>query len=217
MTSLNQKDKRSTPKKTEDKYDLLSVIKNVVFLVAIYAYFVGWVYQYYFLRHFGVSLSIVDTSFQSFFVYSYSALASPYGIAVSGIALLTICLLTKFFPKMEYTIVVILIVLFPVLFVMARNEGESKSADVRIGGTARTIRFILNKEHYLLYPSDFLEANKTSNLRLVTETKDRFIVINQPRGEGGAVPYAKAYDVPRSAIVLAEITLPTPSLKVRAR
>ncbi len=196
----------------KNQSDVLTAIRNAILFVAIYSYFVGWVYQYYFLRHFGVSLSIVEPSFQSFFVYSYSVFFTLYGALVVGCSLCMIWLVIVLCPRIKYATVLILIVTFPVLFFVARNEGERNAVRFR-SGQARSIKFTLKQEVVDFYPSEFLKANKSGDLRLVVETKDRFVVTHQPKGEGGAMPYGTAYDIARAGVLLAEIALPTPFVR----
>lgn len=54
--------------------NLLSILRNVIFFIALYLYFIGWLYAYYVFSHFGISLDSVDIPFYYFFVYSYSVI-----------------------------------------------------------------------------------------------------------------------------------------------
>ena len=58
---------------TNDR-NLLSKLRDLILIIAICCYFMGWIYAHYFYKHFGISLNSLDISFYYFFVYSYSVL-----------------------------------------------------------------------------------------------------------------------------------------------
>lgn len=54
--------------------DILKSIRDIAFLFAIYLYFAGWTYRWYYLDYFGLSLTQADMEFYYFFVYAFDVL-----------------------------------------------------------------------------------------------------------------------------------------------
>jgi len=58
----------------KEKNTFLSHLKEVTFFIAIYLYFMGFIYIYYFYEEFGIPLRVLDTPVYFFFVYSYNVI-----------------------------------------------------------------------------------------------------------------------------------------------
>jgi hypothetical protein len=104
----------------------------------------------------------------------------------------------------------ILIVLFLISFSIAREIADKDSLSMRTG-YAKTIIFVFKEDNAKFYPKEFIDANNKSKLKLLTQTNDRFYVIDQPAapaGEGKAIPCGSVYDIARADIYLAKIVIP---------
>jgi hypothetical protein len=60
------------PSSLQTLKDLLGTIRDVAFIVAIYAFFTGFIYRYYYLDRLGVPPNYDDKALFSIFVYSYT-------------------------------------------------------------------------------------------------------------------------------------------------
>ena len=192
------------------KRDSVAVLRDVVFIVALYIYFCGWVYVYVVYTHFGVSLNALDIPFYYFFVYSYSALVGAFSyswtviiialVSVAVFMLLVYLLLPDHLRRLVWALC--LIILFPGFFFLARREANKEIADIRTGYTKR-IMLVLKKNVTEHFPKEFIEANKKGQLILLAQTKDRVFVLRQslPSGDTDQIPYGFVYDVSRADIL----------------
>jgi hypothetical protein len=190
--------------------ELFSVLKNVVFIFALYLYFAGWLHAYYFFQQFGISLSSVDIPVYYFFIYSYSVFLTFWGFVVLLFLITALTLAVKCRPRGAYLFVIAFILLFPAIFYAARAAG-TRDANEKRSGYAKTVEFIFKKDAAEKLDTEFVELNAKGQLQLLTLTKDRYLVFHQPRGEGGAQPNATTYSIAASDVVLAKVDLPSSS------
>jgi len=59
-----------TPSITEDDHSFLKSARDIGFVLAVLLYLMGWVYVYYYLRDFGISIRQVDIDFYNLITYS---------------------------------------------------------------------------------------------------------------------------------------------------
>lgn len=214
-TSLNQ----DLEKNLTDNITLLSLLRNIIFFFAIYFYFTGWLYTYYFFNHFGISLNSVDIPFFYFFVYSYSVIINWIWILIIIIFTIfifylftSVCKFKKVFnfkwiPNLnKWIFIVVLILFFQLFFYLAKEEANKKARDIRIG-YAKAITLVFKEDATKFYPKEFIDANNNGKLRLITQTKDRYFVLYQPKGEGTAIPRAATYDIAKTDILLVKIEI----------
>lgn len=185
--------------------DLFAVLRNLLLLAAIYLYFIGWVYVYYYFHHFGISLFSLDIPVYYFFAYSNSVIGNLPAIAVLALLALLAYRFRQFLQK-PYVVGPVVIILFPLFFVLARDTGISRAEQLRIAG-AKPISFILKEEVWKHYSEEFKKANDCGNLRLIYQTKDRYFVFVQPTSKEKVLPRASTYDVRADHILLATIKL----------
>src|SRR3990172_3488360 len=186
--------------------DLFSIIRNLVLLIAIYCYFIGWLYAYYLFYAFGISLNAVDIPFYYFFMYSYSVLANPLKMLV--LIIVAILLLVAYFHLPSWinrlAIPVVLAASFLLAFYAAHHEASQEAWRKR-RGYAKTISFVFTKNARSVYPNTLLRANSNGRLRLLTQTRDRYFVFYQPSGESPELPYGFSYDIQASHVLLATV------------
>ena len=207
LVSLGRKEKRQKIKMIgigqNENHDLLSILRNVIFFIAIYLYFMGWIHTYYFYYHFGISSISVNIPFYYFFIYSYNVIANIFGFILVVAAIVAFFIFTAVYPR-KWLVILVLIILFPVFFYLAKEKAGEGAQGIRIGN-AKTITLFFKKDTFKFYPKEFINANKKGKLKLVTQTTDKFYVIYQPPGEAGEMPYGFTYDIPRTDILLAKI------------
>lgn len=188
-----------------ENYDLLEILRFLFFVIAIYLYFIGWIYAHYFFHYFGISLNSVDIPFYYFFVYSYTVIFNVIG----GMILVVVILLAYLFTYSYYKklgLALILIGLIPLFFYVAQKKADREARYKRMGH-ANTIIFTFKKDVSKFYPKEFYDANKKGKLTILTQTKDRFYIFYQPKGEGRAMPLGFTYDISRADVILAEIEM----------
>lgn len=172
----------------------------------------GWTYAFYLFNHFGISLNSIEIPFYYFFVYSYSVITGAPAIIAVGVALIVICLVTSFapiclkeFPLKKWALILLLILLFPTFFSIAKKRAVNDALNIRSYG--RKVIFVFKKDATKLYPKEFINANNENKLKILTQTNDRFYVLYQPEGERNAIPKGFTYDIARVDILLAKIEM----------
>lgn len=166
--------------------DYLKVLRNLIFFIAIYLYFTGWVYIYYYLDNFGISLSSLDTPLYFFFVYSYTVISDGkmWLGAVTAVAVVVLFLLQRYKRELvkKFVLTLLLAGLFPLSFYLAKSSGRRQAVLMRMG-SAKPVRFVLKKDAQESYPEDFKLANEAESLKLIFQTEDRFYALQQDLGE----------------------------------
>jgi hypothetical protein len=201
------------PRKVLQERLMFAAIRDILFVVAVYAYFTGWVYAYGLYSHFGLSLNAVEIPVYHFFMYSYFML--PDGswtttilVTTAGLVLVvagpTLQRWVTSRPRVAWLGAVLLIVALPGLFWAARQQALGAAIRMRSGG-ANTIHFSFKKDAETRVPAAVRQRNEAGGLRMVTETKDRYYVFFQPQGEAEELPYAHVYSVAKDDVVLTDV------------
>jgi Tfp pilus assembly major pilin PilA len=143
----------------QDKSPLLSTLKEVAFFVAIYLYFAGYVYFYYYYENFGISLNAIDIPVYYFFVYAFNVLLAlqrgevwVYALRSQWVVILVIAILTAIGMlafrkwKLKVLIIALLVLLFPMTFSFALKAAELNANDVRRGKYIKPITLAFKDE-----------------------------------------------------------------------
>ena len=192
---------------------MFAAIRDILVVIAVYAYFTGWVYAYGLYSHFGLSLNAVEIPVYHFFMYSYFMLPDASWITITvvatGVVLLVVLgpilhgwVTTR--PQVVWIGVGLLIAALPALFWMARQQALGAAIRMR-SGEARIIRFAFTKDAEGRLPGAVRQHNNAGHLRVLLETKERYYVFFQPEGETEELPYAQAYSVAKDDTVLADV------------
>jgi hypothetical protein len=191
----------------EKNISTLSVLKDLVFPVGIYLYFIGFLYTYNFYSAFGIPLNSVEIPFYYFFIYSYDVLAVEPS---KTLLLLTFALLAALFirtRKHPYIgLFLVLSALFPILAVLSKDAAATQVGLLRTGGNLQTIKLIFKDS--FIRDDEFLKANDKSELRLVVETKDRLYLLLQKFDEQyPEIPVGSIYSISKSDVLVAKVSL----------
>jgi hypothetical protein len=200
---------------SKDSKNLLSLSRNLILFAAIYLYFIGWVHVHFFYSDFGISINSLDIPFYYFFIYSYAAFyyvfASIWGflsLLVIAIIIIALARIIKKIPESitKCVILVCLIVLFSTFFAMSKISGPREASDMRISKDNKKVTLVFKKDIAEQLPREFIEANESGNLKLLTQTKNRFYIFCQkPPEEGGL---HTTYEISKADLYLAEIEKP---------
>jgi hypothetical protein len=211
----------------------LSVLKDLVLPVAVYLYFTGFLYTYYFYSGLGIPLNSVEIPFYYFFIYSYNVIAAELTTSLLLLfsALLTILVIrTRKHP--DIGLFLVLSALFPILTVLSRDAATTQIGLLRTGRNLQTIQLILKDvsirddellkndgsirdEEFLKAKAnaeqerrEFLIANANDGLKLVVETTDRLYVLRQPFDERNPeIPVGSLYGISKSDVLVANVSL----------
>lgn len=148
------------------KTGLLTTLKEVTFFVAVYLYFAGFVYIYYFYDHFGISLRVVETPIYFFFVYSYNIVGNLGGmrwgdpemqqsiwLSLLVVLLFAATLMVFRRDKRRNTArFAALVALFPLLNSLAFEAANVEAKKLRGGEIAKEITFVFKPDSSLPSP-----------------------------------------------------------------
>jgi hypothetical protein len=138
-----------------EKKTLLSTLKEITFFVAIYLYFMGFVYISSFYDNFGIPLRSLDTPVYAFFVYSYNVMTGVLDIAkqnklrASIVAIVVVALIVVVARRRNRKGVMLfasLVILFPLVFYAASITARNDALKVRTQETAKEITFVFKKD-----------------------------------------------------------------------
>lgn len=142
---MSRKARLTVIKKTWENQDLLSIFRNIIFIVAIYLYFAGWLYAHTYYSLFGIGSLVVDIPFYNFMIYSYSVLSSIPGGIVIFISFALIFIFTSIYPD-KWVIVLLLILLIPALFWSSFYAASKDAKKVRITADIPEASFSFKKD-----------------------------------------------------------------------
>jgi hypothetical protein len=201
----------------------LAAARDVSLILAVYLYFAGWTYQFYFLGHFGVALTALEIPVYYFFLYAFSAITFYTSLIVLLSILVILCVMTltmlslpgrikqRLHTSSKFIFILTLILLFPILFYAAKEAGEIRAKELRTGRySSKSVKFLLKPELAKRYPKELLSANEMGKLKLLVHNKDFYFIFWQIENESvgsKAVPYGYTYHVPEtdSDVVMIEM------------
>ena len=189
-----------------EKATLLTALKEVTFFVAIYLYFMGFIYIYYFYDSFGIPLRSIDTPIYYFFVYSYNVITGVQDVSwtevvkhkplwTTVVLIILACGVFALLRRNQFKragLFAGLILLFPFIFYLSRETAKSDALGIRTGESAKEISFIFKKD-----------AAGQASVRLVRG----FIADeNEPKAKQGTTAQPSVVEIP-------ETEPPTPNTK----
>jgi len=191
---------------------LLFMLVDLLILPAILLYFTGFLFTYYFLKHFGISTQVLDIPTYQHLVLSFTVLDEHKVFVIITLVLLV---LLYFLIRLvgilgNIFLIIILVILFPLLanlsFKTAKDEAD-KVMDKKIG---KRVIFTLKEPVKKQYPAGFINANKSGNLVLLLETKNQFYVFlqniqNKTNSDIPTIP--TVFNMPKEQVLLVEILL----------
>lgn len=198
--------------------DSTSRVTTGLLILSIYAYFAGWLYEFYFLDDLGLSIYSTDIAPYYFFVYSYfvlpQRLSLQVGLSAAAVVLVLVALFVwRLSGRARLLLAVVgvltLTIFAPALiFTAAQREGTYQARRLRAGETAHRVRLVIAKDALARYPPAFIDTNSRYELHLVAETKDRFYVFHPDGvGEPHQLSTGTTYSIAKSDIVLTEVKL----------
>jgi len=187
---------------------LLSVVKDAVLPLAIYGYFAGFIYIYYFYQRLGISLSGIEVPFYSFFLYAYNVVAVHPWLTVGLLVGTLVAIVLSAELKYGYLVVaLVLVAVFPLLYWLASSAA---AADIHAVRTRQyqvpQISFVFKDASQ--YPPELVEANHDRALRMILETKDHYYVLDQPYDDSDdVISEGSVYSVAKSDVVASRVHL----------
>ena len=187
--------------KSVDEFGFLKNALELAFLIALYLYFSGWIYLYFYLNSFGLSIRQVDIDFYNLIIYSlnvfiYLFSRSATVIVLTILTILAITVLAIMIKSKPSLLFIIFLGLFPILYVTSAQVGIMDARKQLINKTSnlKNIEFVLknsNDDNTLKNTTvkrsiieatnkqernDFLTNNMNENLRLIMADNEEYYV-----------------------------------------
>lgn len=147
--------------KDETKPTFSSNLKEIAFFIAIYLYFIGFTYVYYYYEEFGISLRALETPVYFFFVFSYNVLQNlpsvrwsdvvltpTIRVEVLALYLLLLVSMTVGWRRFRRVLVILLLTaLFPFFAAVASLTAKVEARKTRSGSQGvKEITFLLKTD-----------------------------------------------------------------------
>jgi hypothetical protein len=210
--------------KDNENDGLFSILATPVLIIdvaAVFLFNMGWTYIYYLYDNFGVNVHALDIPVYYFFVYSLPVIyANKWCVSFLMLGFIALLIFAKLIivrvrtrsawlggnKPIHMILTVCLLILLPLTHLWSQQAANDTAADMR-SGNAKTIRFFFKPEMSNLYPQEFVDANNAEKLKLLIQTRDRFIVFYQPESDEKVLPLASTYVVFNSDIQLTSIQI----------
>lgn len=191
-------------------WNAISRIRDVAFIAAVYLFFAGFIYRYYYLTSFGINPKFEDSALYSVLVYAYSVFDDlfqrspftpwwPWAIAA---VLVVVAVSTNAYLRETRRLyrwkvarvavelrrialpaaIIIALLLIPWLFNAAERAGLSDAAKVRSAhnGIDYAVSVTLTENAEKHYDKDIQTALASYTLRLVSESDSVYFFLDQP-------------------------------------
>jgi hypothetical protein len=216
-----EKSARGDSHTDEGLFSLLATPVLIIDVVAVLFFNLGWTYIYYFYDNFGVNVHALNIPIYYFFVYALPVIYMKKWrfillISAGVFALVLMKLLKRRWQRelrrigeKKITVGIVTLLLLSLLTFgdsWAQQTAKETATELR-NGNAKRIRFLFKENSTTVYPQQFLNANNTDKLKLLTQTADRFVVFYQPEGDEKVLPIGSTYVIFNSDVRLADIEI----------
>lgn len=199
--------------------DYLVALRDVVFLLALFAFFIGWVYAHTYFDYFGINVNVLEYDWYYYYIYFAKVI---YFLASKSefhhwAALTAILLLVVFFRKFfRFFIIVGAVIIVPVGLKVSQDVALADARALRFDRDAHTIEFVIKlqsaSDHLGVEPSsaaewknirDRLLRAHSRGFLLIAHTDKYYFVLYQ--AEHPSVPRGYVFHIPTSIVETATI------------
>ena len=175
-----------------NQVSVVGLFRDVTTIAAIYLFFAGFIYRYYYFRGLGIPISDVNASLETVTAYSFSVFADNWFLALVAILAVVICwLFLMRAPRFTATVApyrlmitfALALAAFPLLYAMARRTAAEEVLRVRLnpevvfGRASLTIR-----KDRMPYPDPFKKAVSADSAYILEKTTSAlYVYVRQTR------------------------------------
>ncbi len=196
--------KKHHPNPDVSPSSILPILRDIAFGTAVYLYFIGFVYIRTYYNTFGISGNVMDIPIYNYITYSFNPLIGLLwvtGLIILGLLICFAFLSNKWGNRIEPKIA-LLICLFPLSAWLAQNAGTKDASGIINNYQLKHISFIL-KDNNIKYPEEFIAANTTKRLFLITETKETYFALDS------SIKWNYLIEIPKSDISMSMVDVST--------
>jgi len=183
---------------------ILAIVRDAVFIAAIYLYFTGFTYRYYYYDHFGLRNLISEPTPFSAFVLSYGVIAKHWLVIVS-VAIMFVAVFTaarRRGPRAQRRIagiiaIVTALALFPLLNVYAADKAHDDARYVEnVAYHGHDTRISISPSEIAKYTPYFLSAAGGYDVHILArDDKNTYILWQTTPDEGNGEVFVIPNDV----------------------
>jgi hypothetical protein len=211
----------------------LSTIRDLLIVIAIYLYFIAWIYLHTYYSHFGIATESLRLDYSSYMVFSYNVLQSTEFLLLAGVSVMIFILGGIFLPRflkgktftakrrikklLNCLLVFFLVSLFPILYRIAHSTATDNYVHDRTSiGSRRRVEFIFKSDSGVAdsalsssYHLRMVLKDEGRTLRLLGETDEHYIVLNQRPFDTlvRSFPEGSVYYVNKKDVMLSRVVL----------
>ena len=154
----------------QEQTGYLSTLRDFAFISAVYLYFIGWIYCYYYLISFGVGIRTAGIELYSMIIYSTGAFSYYAGSFLFWLGLVAVAaglFAVRFWagkkkqsPLPKYVLTVALLAIFIVAFPLAKKAGVQTAARDKVPATTDLSRMYIGftKEFLTFEPTNLMDS-----------------------------------------------------------
>ncbi len=191
----------------------LSDPKSVAFILAVYLYFSGFTFAYYFYSNFGLAMTLNEVPFYNMFVFAFNVVRGYWWLTAWAFLLLVTCALYRHLEKMKawFDPIVLLIFLgfLPALYWCSYKLAKTTAMEARTGRIPLpTVRLVIKADKMPEYQKlkVLMKASEAGKLRMLAQNKDWLFLLYQELIPGvRSLPAALVFSVAKADLVTAEM------------
>lgn len=204
----------------------LKSARDLAFIVAIYLYYMGWIYIYFYLSSFNLSVKAIDADVYNFLIYSSDVFLYLYNHHLFVFIIIVLFPLLFFWEKTSHIFIklspFLIVLLFPLTFFVAKTAADYNANLAKHDPLTYLprVKFIFKegKPDTGEKKSKAIDSNLTDNneervntlkwnrngfYRLIAANKDDYYVLHTPDAKGSDSP--QIYVIKKENVEFAQI------------
>lgn len=205
----------------------LAFARDIAFVAAVYLFFAGFWYQYYWYQALGIPLHAIDVPINQLLVFAYYTFAANAFWAVVLGVVVTIAVAVAPIARavrkpwvaalQRAFVAAVLIGMFPLLFAWSKSATYAAINSNVEGHVGAIDRFVFKQGSEKLYSSRLLDANGSASLALVIvaeDDADYYVLKIPPRpadesnGCSSYIPHTFVFTVRKADVLSVEAWIP---------
>jgi len=178
----------------------IQTIRNLTFIIAIYAYFAGFIYIYFLYENFGINIRLLNIPIYFYFVYSFNVVMTNIPVMIILFFLILLMTFLSKIGKCKTLLIAFLVLLLPFFFFISKNSADNATDKMRNGYDLKTIKLSFTDEN--VYEKRFIQMNKQGALKLLLKTTTDYYILLQRKGSAlvAELPTGYVHIIPKKAL-----------------
>lgn len=186
----------------------LAQLTQVLVIPAIYAYFVGYLFAYYYFKEFGLSPRLVGIDIYTYLIYSFTVFRRAWWLWCLLLIIMVVLAWSRW-GWLRWAGAFALLLTFLPAHAVALEIGRTRAAELRNNLIGNRVELVFERDVRDDYPEDLLLANSARRLILVARTESGIYALRQgfPEPSVKELPRGAVYWVPSEHLLLTKTTI----------